>query len=258
MAEPLRITVVSAFPTLFPGPLGESIPGRVLERGLARIENMDLRDYTDDRHRSIDDTPYGGGGGMVLKAEPCVRAMDDLRCRHGEPGRILLTSPGGRLFDHALAVELSLSAHVAFVCGHYKGFDARTAALIGAEEVSIGDFVLSGGELAVMVMIDAVLRLLPGALGNFDSAQGDSFYDGLLEGPIYTRPQSFRGASVPGVLFSGDHEKIQRWRLREALRLTLERRPDLIKRRDLTEEEEKFLAEIEDQMAADVGPEPDQ
>jgi tRNA (guanine37-N1)-methyltransferase len=256
----MKIDIVSAFPGLFPGPLAQSIPGRVIERGLAEIRITDLRDYTHDRHRTIDDAPFGGGGGMVLKAEPIVAAVEDLmqRPRVGS-ARVLFTSPRGRLFDHAHAVELSVESHLIIVCGHYKGFDERAFSQVAAEEISIGDYVLSGGELAAMVIVDALLRLQPGALGNFDSAAGDSFFDGLLEGPIYTRPRSFRGIAVPEVLFSGDHQKIRGWRLQEALRLTRERRPDLLERRDLTQEEERLLVQIEEgeMQATEAGQELD-
>ncbi|MAE71711.1 MAG: tRNA (guanosine(37)-N1)-methyltransferase TrmD [Gemmatimonadetes bacterium] len=253
------IDIITAFPHLFPGPLSESIPGRAIERGLAELRSIDLREFTSDRHRTIDDTPYGGGGGMVLKAEPVVGAIESLRAERGEnDGRILLMSPRGRVFGHEMAVELSLADHLLVVCGHYKGFDERIAELTGAEEVSLGDFVLSGGELAAMALIDAVLRLLPGALGNFDSAEGDSFFEGTLEGPIYTRPRSFRGRSVPEVLLSGDHPAISRWRLKEALRATRARRPDLLARRELTPEEEELLQLIrrEENAADEFGQEP--
>ncbi len=248
MHAPLVIDVVTAFPGLFPGPLAESVPGRVLARGLAELRGVDLRAFTRDRHRSVDDTPYGGGGGMVLKVEPVVEAVESTLAERGaSKSRVLLMSAGGRVFDHDLAVELSLARHLVIVCGHYKGCDARIARLAGAEEVSVGDFVLSGGEFAAMTVIDAALRLLPGALGNFDSAQGDSFFEGLLEGPIYTKPRSFRGSSVPEVLLSGDHQAVRRWRLREALRTTHARRPDLLTRRKLTLEEQELLELIKNE-----------
>lgn len=256
----MKIDIVTAFPGMFPGPLGVSIPGRVLERGLAEIQVTDLRDYARDRHRTIDDSPYGGGGGMVLKPEPVAAAVEDLvRSESTVDSRVLFTSPRGRPFDHRKAVELSIVPHLVIVCGHYKGFDERVFSTVSAEEISIGDYVLSGGELAAMVIIDSLLRLQPGALGNFDSASGDSFFEGLLEGPIYTRPRSFRGIAVPEVLFSGDHQKIRRWRLQEALRLTRKRRPDLLERRDLTHDERILLAQIEEEetQATETGQELD-
>jgi tRNA (guanine37-N1)-methyltransferase len=221
----LTINVVTLFPEWFAAPLGSSILGRAAKAGLVRYRVVQLRDYTHDKHHTVDDTPYGGGAGMVLKVEPVVEAVEDLKAAHGSP--IVLLSARGTLFAHDTAVRYSLGSELTLVCGHYKDVDQRVADVLGAEEVSIGDFVLSGGEPAAMCVVDAVVRLLPGALGDHESASSDSHYEGLLAPPSYTRPPSYRGRDVPDVLLSGDHDKIAAWRAAEAERLTRERRPDL-------------------------------
>ncbi len=219
----LTINVVTLFPEYFAAPLATSIPGRAAAEGLVRYRVVRLRDYTHDRHQTVDDYPYGGGAGMVLKPEPFFEAVEDLRA--GPP--IVLLSARGRRFAHEEAVRYSLGRELTILCGHYKDVDQRVADGLGAEELSVGDFVLSGGEPAALCVIDAVVRLLPGALGDHDSAATDSHYDGLLSPPSYTRPPSYRGLDVPDVLLSGDHEQIALWRAAEAERLTRERRPDL-------------------------------
>ena len=219
----LTINVVTLFPELFEAPLGASIMGRAAHGGLVRYRVVQLRDYTHDRHRTVDDYPYGGGAGMVLRPEPFFEALGDLGA--GPP--IVLPSARGKPFRHSDAARLSLAAELTILCGHYKDVDQRVADGLGAEELSLGDFVLSGGEPAALCMIDAVVRLLPGALGDHESAATDSHYDGLLAPPSYTRPPSYRGLDVPGVLLSGDHAQIAAWREAEAERLTRERRPDL-------------------------------
>ena len=219
----LTINVVTLFPEVFQAPLATSIPGRATEAGLVRYRVVPLRDYTHDKHRTVDDTPYGGGAGMVLKPEPFFEAVDALGARPP----IVLLSARGRPFTHRDAVRLSLGTELTLLCGHYKDVDQRVAEGLGAEEVSVGDFVLSGGEPAALCVVDAVVRLLPGALGDHESAASDSHYDGLLSPPSYTRPPSYRGMDVPAVLLSGDHEKIAAWRAAQAERLTRERRPDL-------------------------------
>jgi tRNA (guanine37-N1)-methyltransferase len=186
---------------------------------------VQLRDYTHDKHHTVDDAPYGGGAGMVLKVEPMVEAVEDLKVVNGSP--IVLLSARGKLFTHDSAVRYSLDSELTLLCGHYKDVDQRTAEHLHAEETSIGDFVLSGGEPAALCVVDAVVRLLPGALGDHESASSDSHYEGLLAPPSYTRPPSYRGLAVPDVLLSGDHDKIAAWRAAEAERLTRERRPDL-------------------------------
>ena len=219
----LTINVVTLFPDVFTTALAVSIPGRAADRGLVRYRLVQLRDYTHDRHKSVDDAPYGGGAGMVLKPEPFFEAVESL----GPMGPVVLLSARGRRFEHDDAVRFSLGTRLTLLCGHYKDVDQRVADGLSAEELSVGDFVLSGGEPAALCVIDAVVRLLPGALGDHESAATDSHYDGLLSPPSYTRPPSYRGMDVPAVLLSGDHAEIAAWRTAEAERLTRERRPDL-------------------------------
>ena len=220
----LRINVVTLFPEWFTAPLGSSILGRAAAAGLVKYRVVQLRDYTRDKHHTVDDAPYGGGAGMVLKVEPLVEAVEDLKVVQGP---IVLLSARGTLFTHDTAVRYSLGSELTLLCGHYKDVDQRVVDVLGAEEVSIGDFVLSGGEPAALGVVDAVVRLLPGALGDHESASSDSHYEGLLAPPSYTRPPSYRGLDVPDVLLSGDHDEIAAWRAAEAERLTRERRPDL-------------------------------
>ena len=225
----LTINVVTLFPEVFAGALPVSILGRAAGQGLVRYHVVQLRDYTHDRHKTVDDAPYGGGAGMVLKPEPFFEAVEDLR--PGRPGGpVVLLSARGRPFGHADAVRFSVGQELTLLCGHYKDVDQRVAEGLGAEELSVGDFVMSGGEPAALCVLDAVVRLLPGALGDHESAATDSHYDGLLSPPSYTRPPSYRGLEVPAVLLSGDHAEIAAWRTAEAERLTRERRPDLWKK----------------------------
>ena len=221
----LTINVVTLFPEWFTAPLGSSILGRAVKAGLVRYRTVQLREYTHDKHQTVDDAPYGGGAGMVLKVEPFVEAVEDLKAVGGGP--VVLLSARGRPFTHDTAVRYSLGSELTLLCGHYKDVDQRVAEVLQAEEVSIGDFVLSGGEPAALCVLDAVVRLLPGALGDHESAASDSHYEGLLAPPSYTRPPSYRGRDVPDVLLSGDHDKIASWRAAEAERLTRERRPDI-------------------------------
>jgi len=225
----MRINIVTIFPSFFEGPLGLSIPGRAAAMGLVEYRLVDLRDYTHDRHRTVDDVPYGGGAGMVMKPEPFFEAVDAL----APAGPIVLLSARGRLFRHADAVRLSVAKELTLLCGHYKDVDQRVADHLATDEISIGNVVLSGGEVGALVVTDAVVRLLPGAMGDHDSAASDSFYDGgTLSAPSYTRPPEYRGHAVPEVLRSGDHARIEEWRRREAGRLTSERRPGLLEGRD--------------------------
>lgn len=220
----LTINVVTLFPEVIAPFLGESIPGRAAAAGLVRYRLVQLRDFTHDRHRTVDDYPYGGGAGMVLKPEPFFEAVESL----GPPdGPVVLCSARGRRFAHRDAVKWSMEREVTLLCGHYKDVDQRVAEGLATDEVSVGDFVLTGGEPAALCLVDAIVRLLPGALGDHESASADSFYDGLLSPPSYTRPQEYRGRSVPEVLRSGNHAQIEAWRQAEAERLTRERRPDL-------------------------------
>lgn len=220
----LRINVVTLFPEVLTPMLGASIIGRAVSARLVEFRLVQLREFAHDKHQTVDDYAYGGGAGMVLKPEPFFEAVESLGQRSGP---IVLLSARGEPFNHRVAVRYSLQQDLTVLCGHYKDVDQRVAAGLGAEEVSIGDFVLSGGEPAAMCVIDAVVRLLPGALGDHESASGDSHYEGLLSPPSYTRPPEYRGLAVPEVLRSGNHAEIEAWRQQEAERLTSERRPDL-------------------------------
>jgi tRNA (guanine37-N1)-methyltransferase len=221
----VKINIVTLFPEFFATPLALSIPGRAATAGLVEYNVVDLREFTHDRHKTVDDYPFGGGAGMVMKPEPFFEAVEAI----GPTGPVVLMSARGRRFTHDDAVRLAISREVTLLCGHYKDVDQRVAEHLATEEVSLGDFVLSGGEFAALAITDAVVRLLPGALGTHEAAATDSFYDheGLLSPPSYTRPADYRGLEVPEVLLSGDHAKIAAWRQAEAERLTRERRPDL-------------------------------
>lgn len=233
----LRCEVVTLFPDMVRSVLGTSILRRACELGHVSVRVVDLRDYTVDRHRSVDDVPYGGGAGMVLKVEPVARLVDELKADE-EPRRWVLTSPRGRLFTHDVADAWSReSRRLTFLCGHYEGIDERVHGTAPWEEVSIGDYVLTGGELAALVMLDATARLVPGVLGGPQSTCEESFVGRLLEYPQYTRPAEFRGMRVPEVLLSGHHEEIRRWRREQSLRETSRRRPDLWLRANLSDEE---------------------
>jgi tRNA (guanine37-N1)-methyltransferase len=247
----LRIDLVTIFPRMVEGPLSEGIVMRAREAGLVDIRVHDLREHTDDRHRTVDDAPFGGGPGMVMKAEPFFHALEKVRAE-GPAGReaVVLLSPRGRRFDQEAARRLSLLDRLVLLCGRYEGIDERVAQELATEELSLGDFVLTGGETAALAVIEATVRLLPGALGDEDSAESDSFGDGLLDWPHFTRPSEWRGHGVPEVLLSGDHGRIRRWRRREALRATRERRPDLLAVVPLTAEDEALLREIEDEARA--------
>ena len=222
-----RATVLTLFPEMFPGPLGVSLAGRALEKGLWSLEVHDIRESATDRHRSVDDTPAGGGAGMVLRADVLAAAID-AACPPDEARPLLLMSPRGRPLDQKRVRALAAGSGVVLVAGRFEGVDERVIAARGLEEVSIGDYVLSGGELPALVLLDAVVRLLPGVMGNAESGESESFSDDLLEYPHYTRPQTFEGRPIPDVLLSGDHGKIARWRREQAERLTAERRPDLL------------------------------
>jgi tRNA (guanine37-N1)-methyltransferase len=226
----MRINIVTIFPGYFETPLSLSIPGRAAAMGLVEYRIVDLRAYTHDRHRTVDDVPYGGGAGMVMKPEPFFEAVDALAPK----GPVVLLSARGRLFRHSDAIRFAVAEELTLLCGHYKDVDQRVADHLATEELSVGDVVLSGGEVAALLVTDAVVRLLPGAMGDHDSAASDSFYDEtLLSAPSYTRPPEYRGYAVPEVLRSGDHARIEAWRRQEAERLTRERRPDLLERRGL-------------------------
>jgi tRNA (guanine37-N1)-methyltransferase len=247
----MKIDVVTIFPDAFV-PLDLSVIGRARERGVLEVRIWDLRDFTTDRHRQVDDAPYGGGAGMVMKAEPFFAAVEAIRAQRGDPrSRVILTSPQGRPLTQDLARELAAEKHLIVLCGHYEGVDERVREGLAAEEISIGDYVLTGGELAAMVIIEAAARFIPGVVGDAASVQADSFVEGLLDYPHYTRPPEFRGMQVPEVLLSGHHEAIRRWRRAQQLRRTLDRRPDLLKADALAEEDQRLLEDL------DVGPDED-
>jgi tRNA (guanine37-N1)-methyltransferase len=242
----LGINVVTIFPRMVQAPLAEGIVRRAVERGLVRLDVHDLRDFTDDRHRIVDDAPFGGGPGMVMKAEPFFRAVEAVSpADPGSTHAVVLLSPRGRRFDQDTAARYARLQRLVLLCGRYEGIDERVRQGVATEEVSLGDFVLTGGEVAALAVIEATVRLLPGALGDEGSAESDSFADGLLDWPHYTRPAVARGLAVPEVLLSGDHGRIRGWRRKEALRATRERRPDLLARARLSAEDELLLREIE-------------
>lgn len=240
----MKIDVLTLFPKMFEGPMGESIIGKAVAKGLLDISVSNFREYSDNKHQTVDDYPYGGGAGMLLKVQPIydnLKAIDE-----ADPTvkkRVILLDPAGKQFNQAMAEEFSQEEHLVFICGHYEGYDERIRTLV-TDEVSLGDYVLTGGELGAMVMIDATVRLLPDVLGNQTSAQTDSYSTGLLEHPQYTRPAEFKGMKVPDVLTNGNHKLIEEWQLKESLRRTVQRRPDLLADLELTPQMEKFLAEI--------------
>lgn len=247
------IDVITIFPAMFEDPMSASIVGLARERGLLEMRFHDLRDWAHDRHRTTDDYPYGGGPGMVMKPEPLFEAVEAVQALEDEPARVVFFTPAGLPFTQEKAAELSHDERLLFVCGRYEGFDERVLALADLE-LSIGDYVLTGGELPAMVVTDAVARLLPGVLGHEDSAAEESFSEGLLEYPQYTRPPSFRGLDVPAVLRSGDHGAIQRWRREQSVRKTARIRPDLLACASLTPEERAIaLAESADALNAQEG-----
>jgi len=248
----IEIEIVTLFPGMIAGPLSDSIPGRIQDQGLAEIRVHDLRTWGLGRHRSVDDTPYGGGPGMVFRPEPVAAALAELR----RPDSLaILLDPGGEVYSQARAQDLAGRTHLILVCPRYEGVDERIRELVDLE-LSVGDYVLTGGELGALVVIDALIRLLPGAIDDA-STDEESFADGLLEYPQYTRPAVFNGRDVPGILSSGDHGAVRRWRRREALRRTLERRPDLLAGRTLNPEDRRLLAELQAEVGTEAKPEHD-
>ncbi len=244
----MRCDVITLFPEMVAPVLGASMLKRAQEKGLLDVSVHNLRDYTLDKHKVADDVPYGGGAGMVMKAEPILRAVEHIKARSGRAGaqiRLLMPSPHGRRFSQAYAQDLaSETRRLVVLCGHYEGIDERVRVALKPEEVSVGDYVLTGGELAALILIDAAARLVPGVLGDPDSIREESFADSLLEYPHYTRPADVRGMTVPEVLVSGHHEAIRLWRRKEALRATYQKRPDLLKDREFTVEDRQLLDEI--------------
>jgi tRNA (guanine37-N1)-methyltransferase len=244
----LAIDVVTIFPRMLAAPLAEGIVRRAVDAGLVRIGVHDLRDFSDDRHRSVDDAPFGGGPGMVMKAEPFFRAVERVLPEGpGQQDAVVLLSPRGRRFDQAAARRFAGLHRLVLLCGRYEGVDERVAQDVATEELSLGDFVLTGGEVAALAVTEATVRLLPGALGDDASAGEDSFADGILDFPHYTRPATVRGRGVPDVLLSGDHARIRRWRRKQALSATRERRPELLRSARLGAEDAGLLREIEDE-----------
>jgi tRNA (guanine37-N1)-methyltransferase len=238
----LDVRILTIFPRIFDSFLSYGNPARGSEAGLLSVETVDLRDFTEDRHRSTDDYPYGGGTGMVMKPEPVVKGIRFLRGLMPSP-KVILMTPQGRLLTQSMAEDLARLENVVIVCGRYEGIDERIRAFVD-DEVSIGDYILSGGETAAMVLVDALCRLIPGVLGSDSHLYGESFYSGILEHPQYTRPRVFEDMEVPDILLEGHHEKIRRWRKKQSLVRTLARRPDLMQGRDWDSEEQKLLAEI--------------
>lgn len=240
----MRIDVLTLFPRMFEGPMGESIIGKARAKNLLELNVSNFRDFSDNKHQTVDDYPYGGGAGMLLKVQPVYENLETIKqATPTTQKRIILLDPAGKPFNQAMAEEFAQEEHLIFICGHYEGYDERIRSLV-TDEVSLGDYVLTGGELGAMVMIDATVRLLPEVLGNKVSAQTDSHSTGLLEHPQYTRPAVFNEMAVPSVLTSGNHKLIEEWQLKESLRRTYLRRPDMLANLELTEQMQKMLTEI--------------
>lgn len=247
----MRIDFVTIFPKMFEPLLAEGVIARGVKQGLLDIHVWDLRDFATDKHRSTDDEAYGGGPGMVMLAEPVLRCVDEIRSQAPGAGRqeprVVMTSPQGRRFDQKVAAEIGEGEWAVFLCGRYEGFDERIREILQPDEISIGDFVVSGGELPAMLIADAIGRLVEGVVGDPDSVVADSFYNGLLDYPHYTRPEEIRGRRVPDILLSGHHENIRRWRKEQALRQTLQKRPDLLEKAELDDEAREILRRIENE-----------
>ncbi|MGN1401689.1 MAG: tRNA (guanosine(37)-N1)-methyltransferase TrmD [Bacillus sp. (in: firmicutes)] len=241
----MKIDVLSLFPEMFTGVFGSSILKKAEDKQAVSYNVVNFREFADNKHKTVDDYPYGGGAGMVLKAQPIFDAVDYIKQEAGGTSpRVILLCPQGERYTQKKAEELAKEEHLVFVCGHYEGYDERIREHVVTDEISIGDYVLTGGELGAMVMIDSIVRLLPGVLGNDDSPILDSYSSGLLEHPHYTRPFDYKGMKVPDTLMSGNHKKIEEWRKKESLRRTYERRPDLLEHVQLTDQEKKWLEEI--------------
>jgi tRNA (guanine37-N1)-methyltransferase len=242
----MKIDVLTLFPEMFAGVFGSSILKKAADKQAVEYNVINFREFSDNKHQTVDDYPYGGGAGMVLKPQPIFDAVEALNKKNEQKkSRVILLCPQGERLNQKKAEELSKEEHLIFICGHYEGYDERIREHLVTDEISIGDYVLTGGELGAMVVIDSVVRLLPEVLGNEESHQKDSFSTGLLEHPHYTRPADFRGMKVPDVIISGNHKKIEEWRAKESLRRTLTRRPDLLQEIELTNEQVKWLEEIQ-------------
>ena len=240
----MNFYILTLFPEMVAGGLATSITGRAMEKGLISVEAINIRDYSRDKHRHVDDAPYGGGAGMVMQAEPICDAYEDLCAKTGKRPRVIYMTPQGRVFNQQIAGELAKEEDLVFLCGHYEGVDERALELIGADYLSIGDYVLPGGGLPAMVVVACISGLVPGVLNNDSSAEIESFSDNLLEYPQYTRPEEFRGLKVPEVLLSGHHKNIETWRRQQSIRRTLERRPDLLEDAVLSKKEKIFLEQL--------------
>lgn len=248
----MKIDVLTLFPRMFEGPMGESIIGKAVAKELLEINVSNFREYSDNKHQTVDDYPYGGGAGMLLKVQPIYDNIKAIEEKHPETKkRVILLDPAGKPFNQKMAEEFSEEEHLIFICGHYEGYDERIRSLV-TDEVSLGDYVLTGGELGAMVMIDATVRLLPDVLGNQTSAQTDSHSTGLLEHPQYTRPAEFKEMKVPEVLTNGNHKLIEEWQLKESLRRTYLRRPDMLEKLEMTPQMKKMLAEIKKEEAGSI------
>ena len=246
----MRCNVLTLFPEMIHSAAAHSIMKRAQDKGLFHLSVHNLRDFTDDPHRTADDTPYGGGGGMVMKAEPIFRAIDSLKEQQGDL-RVIMPSPQGIRFSQGLARELSLESRpLVFICGHYEGIDERVRAGISIEEISLGDYVVTGGELPTLIIMDAAMRLIPGVLGGPQSAERESFQESLLDFPHYTRPFELRGYTVPDILLSGNHEAVRRWRRKESIRNTLLKRPDLLQPETMEQKDQQLLDEITQEYAS--------
>ncbi len=240
----MRIDILTIFPKVISSVIGESLLKKAQEKNLVEIRIWDIREFAADKHKTVDDTPFGGGGGMVMKVEPLSGALEKVLNQLGGAKKIILTSASGKKFDQKMAQQFSKEENLIIICGHYAGVDERLKQLFELEEVSIGDFVLSGGELPALVIMDSVVRLIPGVLGNFQSAEDDSFNNGILGFPQYTRPQTFKDLKVPEVLISGAHEKVRLWRRKQALKKTFLNRPELLEKAILSEEDKKILKQL--------------
>lgn len=240
--------ILTLFPEMVQNGLHTSIIGRAAEKGLLSIEAIDIREYSTDKHRHVDDYPYGGGAGMVMQPMPICEAYDDLCEKTGKRPRVIYMTPQGRVFNQKIAEELAKEEDLVFLCGHYEGIDERALELVATDYLSIGDYVLTGGELPAMVMIDCISRLIPGVLNNETSAEFESFHDNLLEYPQYTRPEEYRGQRVPEILLSGHHKNIDNWRREQSIKRTLERRPDLLADASLSKKEAEYLKKLENEM----------
>jgi tRNA (guanine37-N1)-methyltransferase len=244
----MRIDILTLFPEMFAGPFDTSILKRARENNLLDINLINIRDFSQNKHRAVDDTPFGGGAGMVMQVEPIFKAMEFLEQQQKGLGRVVMMCPQGQPFSQELAKDLATADRLVLLCGHYEGFDERVREKLVTDEISIGDYVLTGGELPAMVVVDAVARMIPGVLGEMASAEEDSFYSGLLEHPHYTKPRVYQGMEVPEILLSGHHKNIEKWRRRQSLIRTLERRPELLENVELTKEDKRVLREVYDKL----------